>query len=159
MRKPVLQAMVLADHVYRDADTGKHIICGTFTVQLFGKPNTEPAPDSEDGGKRHRFVGPVTRAGTPFLYIALVEVHGNVPLELKFVDLSDATVLFEAHLVVASHDPIAISEYVMPMPHQILTGKAGNYTLDLLHDNAILGSWRLSVREVGEHTKETGSEQ
>lgn len=158
MSKPVLQAMVLADHVYRDV-AGKHIICGTFTRQWFGKQVTEPVEDSEDGGKRHLLKGPITRAGTPYLYIALVEVHGNVPLELKFVDLSDATILFEAKFVVSSRDPIAIAEYVVAMPPQIQPGKAGSYSLDLLHENEILGSWRISVHEVGDHSKEAGSEQ
>ena len=158
MPKPVLQAMVLADHVYRDMATGKHIICGTFTHFWHVKQNAEPAEDAEDGGKRQRLKGPISRAGTPYLYIALVEVHGNVPLELKFVDLSDASVLFEGQLTVASRDPIAISEYVMPMPPHIQPAKVGNYSLDLLHENEILGSWRINVSEFGEQTKETGTE-
>ncbi len=159
MPKPVLQAMVLADHVYRDTASGKHIICGTFSRQWFAKQSTEPVEESEDGGKRQRLKGPTTRAGTPYLYIALVEVHGSVPLELKFVDLSDASVLFEAQMTVASCDPISVSEYVMPMPPQIQPGKAGSYSLDLLHENEILGSWRLNVTELGDQPKETGSEQ
>ena len=36
MPKPVLQAMVLADHVYQDRQTGKYIIAGTFSQIIFG---------------------------------------------------------------------------------------------------------------------------
>ena len=34
MPKPLLQALILADHVYQDAQTGKKVIAGTFN-QLF----------------------------------------------------------------------------------------------------------------------------
>jgi len=150
--------MVLADHVYREV-SGKHIICGTFTRYLLRNNRIEPAEDTEDGGKRHVLKGPVEKAGTPYLYFALLEVYGHVPLELKFVDLSDASVLFETKFSVSSSDPIAISEYVMPIPEHIKSGKEGHYSLDLLHENEILGSWRLNIIKLGEQPNETESGQ
>jgi hypothetical protein len=39
---PILQSLLLADHVYRDQSTGKHIICGIFST-IFFTPNPPPA--------------------------------------------------------------------------------------------------------------------
>ena len=40
MAVPILQSLLLADHVYRDQATGKHIICGVFST-IFFTPNTQ----------------------------------------------------------------------------------------------------------------------
>jgi hypothetical protein len=146
MPKPVLQAMVLADHVYRDASTGKHIIAGTFTNINVGTAKVVVAEHAE-GGERKILTGPVTKIGSPYLYLALVEVHGQVPLELKFVDLADSSVLFEAQLVVTSGDPVAVAEYVVELP-PLPVQKLGAYSLDILHESEILGSWRISVKKI-----------
>ena len=45
MASPILQSLLLADHVYRDQATGKHIICGVFST-IFFTPNAPPAPAS-----------------------------------------------------------------------------------------------------------------
>ena len=50
---PILQSLLLADHVYRDQSTGKHIICGVFST-IFFTPNAQPAPQasaSPSGGE------------------------------------------------------------------------------------------------------------
>jgi hypothetical protein len=144
MPKPVLQAMVLADHVYQDRLTGKFIICGTFSTILFGpSPNTEPSAASQNVA-----AGLVSRAGSPYLYLALAEVHGDVQLSLRFVDLSDASVLIQAEIIVASNDPVAVAEYILPMP-PLPAERIGNYSLDLLYDEELLGSWRIAVRPLG----------
>ena len=135
--------MVLADHVYRDVG-GKYIICGTFAKYLIQVP-ADPQTGPSSLGDRQRITGPIARAGTPYLYLALVEVHGDVPLQLKFVDLADARVLFEADIVVTCSDPIAVAEYIFPMPPNIVCGKAGNYSLDLLYEDEILGQWRIAA--------------
>ena len=41
MAVPILQSLLLADHVYRDQATGKHIICGVFST-IFFTPNAQP---------------------------------------------------------------------------------------------------------------------
>jgi hypothetical protein len=40
---PILQSLLLADHVYRDQSTGKHIICGVFST-IFFTPNPPAGP-------------------------------------------------------------------------------------------------------------------
>jgi hypothetical protein len=152
MPKPILQAMVLADHVYQDRLTGKHIISGTFTGILFATATVALTGEGDD--QRQVISQPITKAGSPYLYLALAEVHGELPLGLKFVDLSDSSVLFEAEVVVTAADPVAVAEYILPMP-PLPTNKVGNYSLDLLHDGEILGSWRITVKKAKEQA--TGS--
>lgn len=156
MPKPVLQAMVLADHIYQDRATGKFIIAGTFSTVVFGQSKISPAGEFADDPEHLVITGPVTQSGSPYLYLALVEVHGEVPVTLKFVDLSDASVLFEGQLVLAALDPVAVAEYIVPLPPLPATA-IGNYSLDLVYDGEILGSWRVSVRKV-ESSGEPGAE-
>ncbi len=49
MASPILQSLLLADHVYRDQTTGKHIICGVFST-IFFTPN--PPPETSPAGSR-----------------------------------------------------------------------------------------------------------
>ena len=136
--------MVLADHVYQDRVSGKFIIAGTFSQITFG--SREPSTNPEAAGKPQMASGPITVAGSPYLYLALVEVYGQVSLALKFVDLSDASILFEGQLGLTSLDPLAVAEYIVAVPPLPAT-KVGSYSLDLLHEGEILGSWRILVKQ------------
>lgn len=148
MPRPVLQAMVLADHVYQDRFTGKYVIAGTFANVSFGNvvaQATTPPAESRDAGEQWLAVrGPMGVAGSPYLYFALTEVHGEVPLVVKFVDLSDSSLLFEGQFAVASLDPVAVAEYALPMP-PLPIAKSGAFSLDLLWEGEILGSWRVTA--------------
>lgn len=144
MPKPVLQAMALADHIYQDRMTGKFIIAGTFTNIFLTETQRTPVDPAVTGpGAAYQFQGPISTMGSPYLYVALVEVHGHVPLIMKCVDLSDASVLLEAEIVVGAMNPLLVAEYAIPLPQ--LQFKAGSYSFDLLHDDEILGSWRVTV--------------
>lgn len=44
MTVPILQSLLLADHVYRDQMTGKHIICGVFSTIYFTPNPPSPSP-------------------------------------------------------------------------------------------------------------------
>jgi hypothetical protein len=47
---PILQSLLLADHVYRDQATGKHIICGVFSTIFFTPtPVRDPASAGQNG--------------------------------------------------------------------------------------------------------------
>ena len=148
MRKPVLQAMVLADHVYQDKFSGKFIIAGTFSVIFRGQkvaaPNDGP---TEIEGDVQKIQGLVTEVGSPYLYLALTEIHEKVPLKLKLIDLSDASVLLEAEFSVIAQDPTQLTEAILPMP-KLPIANFGTYSLDLLHDEETLGTWRLYVKPV-----------
>ena len=193
MPKPVLQAMVLADHVYQDSTTGKFIIAGTFTrlwcsrKPLLGQPAPpaaqpsapaaqgagaagQPGGAGQSGGpgasggaagqgatapeqpKQTTFqsaselIRAVSSAGSPYLYFALTGMHGNIPLKVCFVDLSSSNNLFEIAFGVTSADPVAVSEYVIPLPRLPITGP-GTFSIDLLYSDELIGSWRLFVVE------------
>ncbi len=146
MPRPVLQAMVLADHVYQDRLTGKFVIAGTFSTIFLGEIKLELSTAEGEAQKMASRV-PLTQMGSPYLYLALVEVHGHTPLALKLVDLSDASVLFEVQVVVASTDPVAVAEYILPMP-PLPVHKVATYSLDLLYEGEILGSWRIVTKKI-----------
>jgi hypothetical protein len=86
-------------------------------------------------------------------------LHGTVALSLRYVDLSDFTVLFEGKLDVASADPLALAEFSVPLPPLPvrLPLKPGQYSLDILHDGEILGAWRVGVKFLDQ--LEAGEEQ
>jgi hypothetical protein len=50
--KPLLQAMLLADHVYQDKDTGKKIIAGTFNSLSISKTKKPPTEADPAAGRR-----------------------------------------------------------------------------------------------------------
>ncbi len=106
MPRPVLQAMVLADHVYQDRLTGKFVIAGTFSSVWIGEIKFEASTVEGEAAQRVASTQPPTQIGSPYLYLALVEVIGQVPLILKLVDLSDASVLFEVQVVSNVHRSI-----------------------------------------------------
>ena len=69
MALPILQSLLLADHVYRDQTTGKHIICGVFSTIFFtpnpppGGPGVEPGGNSNSGGDGHGASGGAAAGG------------------------------------------------------------------------------------------------
>ena len=145
MQKPVLQAMVLADHVYRDSATGKYVIAGTFGVIWQGEQKLAPPPaESEIAGNRQTFTGKIGRAGSPYLYLALSDVHGHVPLKLRYMNLADSSVLIEGQIEIVSSDPLSMVEAAIALP--LLPIVPGNFSLDLLFEGEILGSWRVAVK-------------
>ena len=147
MPKPVLQAMVIADHVYQDRRSGKFVIAGTFgTIYLATRRLQPESGPSEMPSGRHLVSGPISQMGSPFLYLALTEVHGQIPLQLKFVDLAEAAVLFEAEFEVRAVDPVAVAEYSLPLL-PLPVAKAGTFSLDLIYEGEILGSWRITVKK------------
>lgn len=126
--RPSLQAMILADHIYVDAGTGKKIICGTFnhlTVDSF----------------------PSQSMISKFALVALTDVHGSVSIVLKYVDLSTGETLVEMQgLEMEADDPLETVEVVveitsLPMPH------AGYYSLEAHWNSDVLGILRISVDE------------
>ena len=127
--RPVLQALVLADHVYVDARTGKKVIAGTFN-RLWGR------------------AFPTTFGRTSFAFICLTEVHGQLALRLVYRDLSDDKELMAVkNLVVHAKDPLASIEVMVeippfPMPHP------GAFAFEVQCENEVLGSLRVMVSEV-----------
>jgi Family of unknown function (DUF6941) len=129
--QPILQALVLADHVYADAQTGKKVIAGTFN-RLWARSF------------------PTQFSRSTFAYISLTDIRGKVSLELRYVDNEDLNLLLKAEpLEIEGNDPLATLEFAMaippfPMPHP------GSYSFELHTNEEKLGAVRVIVSQIQE---------
>ena len=126
MLKPILQALVLADHVHVDRGTLKSYVLGTF--------NELRSPEF-----------PSTMDQSTFAYISLTDVRGEVAILLRYVDLADNKCLMEAKgVTITGRDPLATIEFVVPippfpMPHE------GTYAFEVYANDEMIGAKRLQV--------------
>src|SRR5262245_55175441 len=122
MTKPILQSLILADHIYEDKLTGKRIIAGIFNRIVRGKRVMKPAPGAEEGapgaaGQRVLEIPPTgLQSGSPFAYISLTEVRGPTPFVLQLVNLDDDMTLFRSELKVDCPNPLYTIELTVPLP-------------------------------------------
>src|SRR5947207_1189979 len=146
--KPVLQALVLADHVYTDSVTGKKIVAGIFH-RLWFRKNVPPEVRDVGGQATATFqIQPSGhQAGSPFCYVSLTDVHGEQDFEMRFVDLGDNKSLFGTTFRVKSDDPLQTVEVVVPLP-MLPTNKPGTFALELLWNGEPLGAHRVVVGEI-----------
>lgn len=144
--KPVLQALLLADHAYIDAQTGKHIVIGIFSRMLIR--NDVPTVGAERAAESKQMGLGGVRAGSPYVYLNLIEMRGEVELELRFVDLQEDRILLQTGFQVSAKDALDTVEAVLPVP-VLPTPHAGVYSLELLSHNELLGSVRIVVEEMG----------
>ncbi len=157
--KPVLQAMVLADHVYQDKNTGKRIIAGTFN-QITVKRRAIPSipQDGDEASNAESLVAqktakPIPAAdvevlGSPWLYVSFTDAAGDVSLQIRFVDLSDYRVIFNGGLDFTGCEKLKTHEAHAPLPPlHPLVDKPGSYAVELLWRDEPLGSWRVQVIE------------
>lgn len=128
--KPVLQALVLADQVYRDATTGKMIIAGTFR-QLWAR---------EFPSKFGR---------ETFAYICLTDLNGTAKLELRYLNLKTMEVHLKTGFEVSCDDPLSTIEFALPVPPFPMPC-AGTFAFELHWDGEILGSLRIQVGKLEE---------
>jgi hypothetical protein len=120
---PLVQSMILADHVHQDSLTGKKTILGTHNGII---SNKFPA--------KQGFC----------VYIAITEGHGPAMLRMRIVDVDDVIgPIHESILPVDMSDPNRVYEItfsiaaVFPAP--------GNYRIQLFVDNDFLREVRLRV--------------
>lgn len=142
--KPRVQALLLADRVYRD-QTGKHIIAGTFNKLVFKKNANKPKTIVEDGEERTVVLGGI-QAGSPSAYINLTEIRGTVDCVLRYVNLADDSALIQCKFTVKGENPLDALELVLPMPS--LPTIAGVFALELLCEDEPIGSLRIIVEEL-----------
>ena len=170
MAVPVLQALLVADHIYQDQATGKFVICGIFGTIFFLPGNDEPSPQGNspskdsgagNGGGSGNGVGNgaagdansqqqmplnrLIRAGSPSAYVSLTEVHGQRSFELRYVDLHDNTVMFKFEFQVECRNPLETVQLtvplpVLPVPHE------GAFALELVCEGELLGSHRILTK-------------
>jgi hypothetical protein len=143
--KPVLQALIIADHLYRDGASGKWVISGTFNRIFRREQEQKPVVlESLEGAQKIDARGFI-RAGSPHVFISLTDVEGETPLELRYVDLGDDfKAIMEVEFVVTSQDRLATVEIGMPIP-PLPIPHAGVYALELLSAGEPLGSLRITA--------------
>jgi len=149
--KPVLQALLLADNVYEDKRTGKKVIAGTFDTYMVAKDTKaeDKEPEGDEAGKapEQPAVLPFERAGTPYAYISLTDLHGPTDLQLRFVSLdSHEALMSTVDFKVTTNSPLDTAEIVVPVPP--LPREPGVYALELVHDDEPLGAHRIRVQEI-----------
>jgi hypothetical protein len=125
---PTLQALVAADHVYRDEGTGKYVIAGTFH-----QVNLEAFP--------------ATLGRTVGLFVALRGVDGEADVQFELVGPESVEPLMRSHdMRVACSDPDRTVEFAVELPPLPLPAP-GRYALRLEVNGAPLGEAPLEVRE------------
>ena len=100
--KPVLQALVIAEHVYQDV-TGKKVIAGTFNRVNFTRKPLVRQVERPDGTQAVLLPGGM-QSGSPFAYINLTDVGDNTKLLFRFVNLTKNAMLFANEMTVNSKD-------------------------------------------------------
>ena len=88
--------------------------------------------------------------GTPWVFISVTDVKGPTKLELRFEALTGSEVNFRVELEVNCDDPLGSIKVGLPVPR--LPNKAGDYILDLLHEDVSLGSCRVKIEEFVDET-------
>jgi len=129
---PIIQALVLADHIYEDK-SGKKIIAGTFNQIRRKKIQVQ-------GG---------TELGSPWLYLSLTDVVDETRLILQLVNRETNAVLRETVITIKNQDRLATVELVLPLPPlwRVLPAP-GQYSYDVVSsEGEILGSHRLILEE------------
>lgn len=124
--KPTLQALVLADRVYQDATTGNKVIAGTFNA-LWAKTL------------------PTLFGRETWAYISLTNLHGKTAVQLRYVDLSNNSVLMETNEIpVDSDDRLRTVELVLPIPPFPMP-HVGVFAFEVYAGDDLIGSHRISV--------------
>ena len=125
--RPVLQAIILADHVYEDMHTGKKVIAGTFCEMA-----AVSFPSKYNRGA--------------FLFLSLTEFQGKLPITIEYVDLARNETLLEFGDILAfANNPLETCELVVELP-DIPLPHPGTYAFEVYLYEALLGSFRFMVR-------------
>jgi hypothetical protein len=129
--EPTLHSLLLADHVYRDAGTGKYVIAGTF--------HHIDAPEL-----------PATLGRPTAIFMSLSCVADGTDLSIEWVDaVSGEVQLRSPGLRVASdglEEPVQLAVETPPLP----LPRAGRFLLRVALDGAVLGTLPVSVRAIGQ---------
>jgi hypothetical protein len=145
--KPVLQALVVADHVYEDR-AGKKIIAGTFNT--FGFRTKLPHQDVQrPGAEKKKIRLGDTRPGSPFAYVSLTDACEGAVLTIQFVDLTRNAVLFGNEVTITKVERLSAIELVLPLPELPICAE-GIYALEVVCEGEILGSYRITAKNLDE---------
>ncbi len=126
-----LQALLLADHIYRDQDSGKYVVAG-----VFHQMNVNKFPSNFS-----RTIG---------IFASIYGLTGKAAIDIEFVDLLDEEVLMSTNAMeIFCENPNSPVEFAievppLPLPHP------GQYLFRLIANGTLLGSTALNVNPVKE---------
>lgn len=130
--KPRLQALLAADHIYRDQDSGKYVVAGVFhQLNVAEFPTNFP-----------RTIG---------IFVSIYGLTGKTDIDLEFIDSTNGEVLMSTDAMEIfcedTNSPVEFAVEVppLPLPH------AGQYLFRLVADGTTLGSTALRVRATNEN--------
>ena len=123
--KPSLQSLWLVDNATRDEDTGKVDVVGMFDQIEVEEPSREFTTQA-------------------YLFCALRGTHGPLSVNLRYKDLEDESVLLDRPLRLDCDDPLRTVDVVIRL-HRIPVPHAGIYAWELLWENEVIGSSRLTA--------------
>lgn len=125
-----LRALLLADHVYRDEGSGKHVIAGTFhQMNLSGFPATFG-----------RSVG---------VFISFSGIVGTAAVDMTFIEAANGEALMRTgSMQILCDDPERPVELAVEVPSLPLP-RAGQYIFRLTVNGSVLGETALFARGPG----------
>ena len=132
LTRPVLQALILADDIYTDQQTGKKVIAGTFGCLWASEFPTQFSRKTK-------------------AYVNLTNCHGKLVLKLQWIDLKDDSVLMASpEIQIQVDDPLVNCEVIIevpgfPLPHE------GMFAFELYCNEHRLGALRIVVAKA-EHS-------
>jgi hypothetical protein len=122
---PVVRAILLADQVYQDVQSGKFIIAGTFD-------------------QIHLNELPGAHAST-CLYVNLADFHGNHALQVRLIRLEDGyEVGRSGEMMIEQTDRARHAEFPVQLPPMDFD-RDGPYSIEVLWDGQLLGECRIQV--------------
>ncbi len=141
--QPIVQALLVADHVYVDKQSGKKIVAGIFRNLYFKNPEKLKAELEEHGIKG---IPGGLEAGSPYAYLSLTGIHKEESFTLRYVDVGEDRAFFQSCFSIDCSDPLQVLEVILPLP-KLPTPKAGVYALELLWNDEPIGVFRITVDE------------
>ena len=147
--KPVLQALLLAEHVYEDKRTGSKVICGTLNKLVRTKSSPFETTSAPDGRQIKTARG--GGIGCLYVYLNLTEVQDGTELSLQLVDTVDNHVLMHTGIRFEKAHPLDMAEAILTLPPvSFFADGRHNLSLDVVWKGEILGANRLVVEDAPE---------
>lgn len=147
---PTLQAIVIADHAYQDAQTGKVILAGAFSKIAVRLPPQRTEGETDEHLAQRVLMSSIGASGSPWIYLALTNIHGKQSLQLQWVHLPTETMLFNVDFAVEADERLSIVDAIMSLPRLVYPGMEGWHSMELSHNSTPLGSRRIHVEQVRE---------
>lgn len=143
MPAPILQAVLLAERVYRDEFTKNFIICGVFDQQVVVTEGHDEREENADLGSVVSALPDLpypTHSGTPTLFFSVTECNGPTAIEVHYVNRRSQEVLckwrFEPFV---ADDPLQLRNYHIRLP-ELRVEKDGMFGFDVFGNRELIGS-------------------